>query len=173
MNILDAKENDLAAILDIYNEAVANTTAIWNEMKVDLANRHDWLRQRREQGYPVLVAQNHDGHAIGYASFGDWRAWDGYRFTVEHSVYVHKDHRGKGVANLLLPALIERASEMGKHVMVAGIEGSNDASIHLHARHGFEEVGRMREVGAKFGRWLDLVFMQLSLDGRTNPGSGI
>lgn len=171
MNILDAKEDDLPAILDIYNEAVANTTAIWNEATVDLANRRDWLRQRREQGYPVLVAQDHDGRAIGYASFGDWRAWDGYRFTVEHSIYVHKDQRGKGVANLLLPALIERANELGKHVIIAGIEGSNDVSIRLHARHGFEEVGRMREVGTKFGRWLDLVFMQLSLDGSMNLGS--
>ena len=171
MNILDAKDDDLPAILDIYNDAVANTTAIWNEVTVDLANRRDWLRQRQEQGYPVLVAHDHDERAIGYASFGDWRAWDGYRFTIEHSVYVHKDQRGKGVANLLLPALIERARELGKHVMVAGIEGSNDASIRLHARHGFEEVGRMHEVGAKFGSWLDLVFMQLSLDERMNPGS--
>ena len=169
MVILDATEDDLPAVLNIYNDAVVRTTAIWNEATVDLANRRDWLRQRHDQGYPVLVARDDEGSTVGYTSFGDWRGWDGYRCTVEHSVYVRADRRGQGLASLLLPALIERARASGKHVMVAGIEGSNVASIRLHARHGFEEVGRMREVGMKFGRWLDLVFMQLTLDDRPCP----
>ena len=100
---------------------------------------------------------------IGYGSFGDFRAFDGYRFTVENSVYVAETARRRGAASALLAALIERARTIGKHVMVAGIAGENDISIRLHAKHGFVETARMPEVGFKFGRWLDLVFMQLRL----------
>lgn len=169
MTIRDASEEDLPFILDIYNDAIANTTAVWNTTMVDLNNRRDWLEQRQGHGYPVLVTCDARGKPIGYASFGDWRAWEGYRFTVEHSIYVHKDHRGKGVANPLLMELIERARQQGKHMMIGGIEGTNSASIGLHIRHGFKEMARMREVGAKFGHWLDLVFMQLCLDDRSCP----
>ncbi len=171
MDVFDATEGDLPAILDIYNEAVANTTAIWNKTLADLENRRDWMQSRQAQGYPVLVTRDPSGLATGYASFGDWRGWEGYRFTVEHSIYVHKDHRGQGVAKRLLDELILRARAQGKHAMVAGIDGTNAASIRLHMRHGFEEVGRMREVGAKFGTWLDLVMMQLILDERSTPDS--
>ena len=150
MNILEATEDDLPAILESYNEAVANTTAIWNEVTVDLQNRLEWFRQRKQLGYPVFVSRDHEEVTIGFATFGDWRAWDGYRYTVEHSIYVQAVQRGNGVGNLLLSALINRAKELEKHVMVAGIEASNEASIKLHLRHGFEETGRMREVGAKF-----------------------
>ncbi len=171
MNILDATEDDLPAILEIYNEAVANTTAIWNEASVDFQNRKEWFRERKQLGYPVLVAQREDKKTVGFATFGDWRAWDGYRYTVEHSLYVQADHRGRGVGNLLLPALIDRAKDLKKHVMIAGIEASNQASIRLHRRHGFEQMGHMREVGAKFKQWLDLIFMQLMLDERPYPSA--
>jgi phosphinothricin acetyltransferase len=106
---------------------------------------------------------------MGYASFGDWRAWDGYRHTVEHSVYVRRDSRGGGVGKTLLIALIEQARAIGKHVMVAGIESGNHASVQLHINLGFEMVGRMSEVGAKFGKWLDLTFLQLKLDEASAP----
>src|SRR5690606_29629334 len=97
MNIRDAASGDIAGITAIYNDAVANTTAIWNETVVDDANRVAWLQDRTKAGYPVLVAIDDDGEVVGYASFGDWRAWEGYRHTVEHSVYVRSDQRGKGV----------------------------------------------------------------------------
>jgi L-amino acid N-acyltransferase len=157
-----AAEADLPAILAIYNDAVAKTTAIWNDGFADLENRRQWYEGRRRLHYPVLVATLDDA-VIGYGSFGDFRAFDGYRFTVENSVYVAETARRRGAASALLAALIERARAIGKHVMVAGIAGENAISIRLHAKHGFVETARMPEVGFKFGRWLDLVFMQLRL----------
>ena len=157
-----AADGDLPAILAIYNDAVLKTTAIWNDSLVDLDNRRQWFEGRRRQRYPVLVATLGDA-AIGYASFGDFRAFDGYRYTVENSVYVAEKARRQGAASALLAALIEEARALGKHVMVAGIAGENDVSIRLHAKHGFLETARMLEVGFKFDRWLDLVFMQLKL----------
>ena len=160
--IRPAVEADLPAILAIYNDAVANTTAIWNDQPVDLANRRAWFVGRVGQGFPVLVAEE-DALVVGYGSFGDFRPFDGYRFTVEHSVYVAEGVRRRGIASALLASLEERARALGKHVMVAGIASDNDASLRLHERLGFTETGRMSEVGFKFGRWLDLVLMQKTL----------
>lgn len=168
MLIRDAGPEDAEAIAAIYNDAVRNTTAILNDGEVDAANRIGWMRARADLGYPVLVAVT-EGRVIGYASFGDWRAFDGYRATVEHSVYVAAEARGRGVALALLEALVARARARGKHVMVAAITAENTVSIRLHARAGFVETARMREVGQKFGRWLDLVFMELRLDDRPAP----
>jgi phosphinothricin acetyltransferase len=169
MHIRDAEAKEIDGIVAIYNDAVANTTAIWNEVTVDAANRAAWLADRQRLGSPVLVAVDDMGAVLGYASFGAWRAWDGYRHTVEHSVYVHKDMRGGGIGTALMVELIERARALGKHVTVAGIEASNDASIRLHHKLGFETVGHLKEVWTKFGAWLDLAFLQLTLDGRTDP----
>jgi len=173
MRILDATEDDLPPILAIYNDAVRNTTAIWNEVEVDLSERRAWFRDRQAKGFPVLVAKakakTEDGNVLGFSSYGDWRSWDGYRHTVEHSVYVQADARGKGVGRNLLAALIVRAKDAGKHVMVAGIEASNAPSIHLHKTLGFQDAGVLREVGSKFGNWLDLAFLQLVLDQRPKP----
>ncbi|MDP3816651.1 GNAT family N-acetyltransferase [Pseudomonas sp.] len=163
MPIQDATPADLPGILSIYNDAVLNTTAIWNETQVDLANRQAWFGARAEQGYPILVALDENGAVLGYASFGDWRPFDGYRHSVEHSVYVRSDQRGQGLGPLLMQALIERARACDKHVMVAAIESENAASIRLHQRLGFSISGQMPQVGCKFGRWLDLTFMQLTL----------
>lgn len=162
IEIRDADEADLEGILAIYNDAVANTTAIWNETEVDLGNRRDWLAARRGRGFPVLVARRGD-EVLGYASYGDWRAFDGYRHTVEHSVYVHAGARGLGIGRRLMTALIDRAAASGLHVMIAGIEADNAASIRLHEALGFRHVGRFEEVGRKFGRWLDLACMELKL----------
>ncbi|PZQ52313.1 MAG: GNAT family N-acetyltransferase [Rhodovulum sulfidophilum] len=167
--IRDAEDADAAGIAAIYNDAVARTTAIWNEATVDPANRLDWIHARRAAGYPVLVARDAGGAVAGYASFGDWRAFDGYRHTVEHSVYVRPDVQGGGLGRRLMEALIARARDLGKHVMIAGIEAGNLGSIALHERLGFERVGFMPEVGTKFGRWLDLAFLQLTLDRRADP----
>ena len=161
--IRDALPADLPGILEIYNDAVRHTTAIWNETPVDLANRQAWFAARAEQGYPILVVADDSG-VLGYASFSDWRPFEGFRHTVEHSVYVRDDQRGKGFGPLLMGALIERARGCGKHVMVAAIESGNAASVRLHERLGFVVTGQMPQVGIKYGRWLDLTFMQLLLD---------
>ena len=163
MLIRDALETDLPALRDIFNDAVLNTTAIWMDNVVDLANRQAWFAARAQQGYPILVAENADGEVVSYASFGDWRPFDGFCHTVEHSVYIRADQRGKGLGPQLLTALIERAKACDKHVMVAAIESGNAASIGLHQRLGFAITGQMPQVGRKFGRWLDLTFMQLIL----------
>jgi phosphinothricin acetyltransferase len=169
MPIRDAVLEDIPAITEIYNDAVQNTTAIWNDKLVDVANRNQWLADREKQGYPVLVSIDEAGNVAGYASFGDWRAFDGYRHTVEHSVYVHVSQRGKGIGEALMLALIDRARAIGKHVMVAAIESGNRGSIRLHEKLGFQHVGQMPQVGMKFGKWLDLTFLQLILDDRAKP----
>lgn len=168
MSIRFATKEDCAAIAAIYNHAVVHTAAIWNDKTVDTDNRIAWFEARTLAGYPVLVSEE-NGVVTGYASFGDWRAFDGFRHTVEHSVYVHPDHQGKGVGRVLMKALIIEARTIGKHVMVAGIEAQNHASIHLHETLGFVTTGQMPQVGTKFGRWLDLTFMQLQLDERSDP----
>lgn len=160
ISIRDATVEDLPSIMAIYNDAVEHTTAIWNETLVDLDNRKEWFRLRTERGFPVLVAVK-DGTVIGYASFGDWRPFDGYRHTREHSVYVHKDARGHGVGRLLMLSLIEHAKAAGVHVLIGAIESENKASIRLHETLGFRIVGRYSQVGKKFGRWLDLTSMEL------------
>jgi phosphinothricin acetyltransferase len=163
MHIRDATIDDAFGIMTIYNDAVQNTTAIWNETLVDQTNRRAWLADRQSKGYPVLVAVDDLGSVFGYASFGDWRAFDGYRHTVEHSVYVKHDQRGKGLGRHLMLALIERARKLNKHVMVAAIEAGNQGSISMHVKLGFVQTGLMPEVGTKFGKWLDLVYLQLKL----------
>lgn len=169
--IRDALHADLPAIRDIYNDAVLNTTAIWNEQVVDLGNRQAWYSTRQAQGYPILVAVDAQGTVLGYSSFGDWRPFEGFRQTVEHSVYVRDGQRGLGLGPQLMAALIERAKGCGKHVMVAAIESDNAASVRLHERLGFTVTGQMPQVGSKFGRWLDLTFMQLILDPGALPSA--
>lgn len=169
MDIRDARPADAEGIAAIYNDAVAHTTAIWNDATVDAADRAAWIAARQASGYPVLVAVDRGDTVVGYASFGDWRPFDGYRHTVEHSVYVRSDQRGGGIGRALMLTLIERARGLGKHVMVAGVEAGNEGSLRLHERLGFEHAGTLRQVGTKFGAWLDLTFLQLTLDDRARP----
>ncbi|MFJ6533104.1 GNAT family N-acetyltransferase [Microbacterium sp. NPDC091662] len=171
VRIRDAETADLETITAIHNHAVLHTTAIWNEEAVDLADRLAWLADRTARGYPVVVAVDDTG-VLGYASYAQWRPHSGYRLTVEHSVYVVGGQHGRGIGTALMSALIDRAQDAGMHVMIAGIESGNAASIALHERLGFVEVGRMPQVGAKFGRWLDLSMLQLVLDDRPEPDAG-
>ncbi|AIJ68922.1 GNAT family N-acetyltransferase [Brucella suis] len=154
--IRHATEADLPALLAIYNDAVENTLAIWNETLVDLENRRQWLENRNRDGFPVLVAER-EGQVVGYASYGPF---EGFRHSSELSVYVASNARGGGIGRTLLAELIEEARERKVHVLIAGIEAGNAASIALHRSQGFEECGTLKQVGQKFGRWLDLLFMQ-------------
>ena len=163
MTIRDAVPSDAADLLAIHNEAVRDTTAIWDETEVDLAERSAWLEARLAAGFPVLVAEV-DGAVVGYSSYGPWRPKSGYRHTIEDSLYVRSSHQGQGLASGLFDALIARAREARLHRMVAMIESTNTLSIELHARRGFRDVGQLTQVGQKFGRWLDLTIMQLDLN---------
>jgi phosphinothricin acetyltransferase len=169
--IRDATAADLPGILEIYNEVIATTTAVYREEPASLEERHRWWRDRLAQGYPLLVAEEAGGVA-GFASFGDFRIWPCYRHTVEHSVHVRRERRGCGLGSALVTALIPRAARLGKHIMIAGVDADNAGSIRMHERLGFERVAHLREVGFKFGRWLDLVFLQrlIEVDApRTDP----
>jgi L-amino acid N-acyltransferase len=165
VDVRDADETHLPGILAIYNEVLATSTAIFSDQPSTLDERTTWFRARRAQGYPVLVAVE-GPRVLGYATFGDFRSWPGYRHTVEHSVHVAADARGGGIGGALMTQLLPRAVALDKHVMVAGIDASNAASIRFHERLGFERVGLLREVGCKFGRWLDLAFLERRLDAR-------
>jgi L-amino acid N-acyltransferase len=164
MLVRDATSDDLPGILAIYNEVIATSTAIYTTAPTTLAERRTWFEARTGQGYPVLVAADASG-ILGFSSFGEWRgAWPGYRYTVEHSIHVRADRRGSGVGRVLVEALFPRALAMGKHIMIGGVDAANAASLRFHERLGFEQVARFREVGHKFGHWLDLVFVQRFLD---------
>jgi phosphinothricin acetyltransferase len=163
-----AQEADLPAILAIYNDVIVSSTAVFALQPVGLADRAAWFEARVRAGFPVLVAQTGQGIA-GFSSFAEFRGvWPGYRYSVEHSVHVRADFRGLGVGRLLTAGLFPLAAAMGKHVMIGGIDASNEPSLRMHARLGFERAAHFREVGHKFGRWLDLVFVQRFLD---EPGA--
>ena len=159
MVVRDALEADLPGLLGIYNEVIATSTAVYSDTPVSLENRTQWWRERVGKGFPVLVATDSSG-VLGFSTFGEFRTWPGYRYTVEHSVHVRADRRGQGIGKELLTALFPRAEALGMHVMIAGVDAANAASIRFHERLGFERAGNLREVGHKFGRWLDLVFLQ-------------
>ena len=160
--IRPAELDDLPAILAIFNHAVVHTTAVWIDEPVDLANRRAWFEARRAAGFPILVSCGGDA-VTGFASFGDFRAFPGYRHTVEHSIYVRDGLRGSGTGSVLLQALEAQAQKLGKHRMIGGVDGENLGSIRFHQRRGYRITGRLTEVGIKFGRWLDLVFMEKPL----------
>lgn len=170
MIIRPARSADAAGLLEIHNAAVSRSTALWTDHLETLAGREAYLADHAAGGHAVLVAEV-DEIIVGYASFSPWRQKNGYRLTVGDSVYVRDGHQGAGVGRALLVALVEAATAAGFHVMIADIEAGNAASIRLHASLGFEVCGNLREVGAKFGRWLDLTIMRLDLSpGAMPPG---
>lgn len=163
-----AREEDLAAILHIYNDAILNSTAVYHYQAHTPEMRLDWFRQKQAEGMPVLVSAE-AGAVTGFSTYGPFRAWAAYKYTAEISVYIHPEHRGKGIARLHYARLLELAQEQQLHVLVAGIDADNEASIRLHRRFGFTEAGLFRQAGYKFGRWLDLLFMQLLLPTPERP----
>ncbi|MGO1379168.1 MULTISPECIES: GNAT family N-acetyltransferase [unclassified Corynebacterium] len=162
IKIRPAVESDIPTITAIYNDAVRTTVAVWNDEVVDEDNRLAWLRSYQQPGTRAIVAEQ-DGEVLGYATYGEFRHYDGFRHTVENSIYVDGTRRAGGVGTALLQALVADAREAGKHVMVAAIEGGNTASLKLHAKIGFQECGTVRQVGTKFDRWLDMTLMQIIL----------
>jgi phosphinothricin acetyltransferase len=159
-------------ILAILNDAIVTSTALFDYRPRPPESMLEWFRVKEQRGFPVLAAVADDGALMGFATFGTFRAWPAYKYTIEHSVYVHQEHRRKGVARTLLTRLVEVAEEQGYHVMVAGIDAANAASIALHEQLGFVYAGTIHHAGFKFGRWLDLVFYELRLQGPAAPVDG-
>lgn len=162
VTIRNAIHNDLPQLLDIYNDIIVHTTAVYDYEPHSLPMREQWFETKKQQGFPVFVAVEGDT-IVGFSSIGPFRAWAAYKYSVENSVYVSASARGKGIGKLLIPPLIDAAKTMGMHTIIAGIDAANDASIKLHENFGFKEVAHFREVGWKFERWLDLKFLQLIL----------
>jgi len=168
IQIRTAGETDLEAILEIYNDAILNTTAVYDYEPHTLEMRRQWFRIKEAQGYPVFVAEE-NGNIAGFSSIGPFRAWAAYKYSVENSIYVAAGQRGKGIGKLLLAPLIKAAAELDLHTIIAGIDATNEVSIKLHRSFGFKEVANFKQVGYKFGRWLDLTFMQLLLETPEKP----
>lgn len=163
ITIRPAIQTDLPQILEIYNDIIVNTTAVYDYKPHTLEMRTLWFTQRAEQGFPIFVAE--EGNSIlGFSSFGTFRPWAAFKYSVENSVYVAPPARGKGISKLLLEALVQKAKELNIHTIIAGIDATNEVSIRLHQGFGFEKAGIIQQAGYKFGRWLDLLFMQLILE---------
>lgn len=170
--IRPATPADLPAILDIYNHAVLHTTATYDHTPVSLESRQVWFAERQAGGFPVLVGVGDGGEVLGWASYGPFRPRLGYSRTVEHSVYLAPAAQGQGTGSQLLEALIAQATADGYHSMIGGVDGENDGSIRFHEGFGFRECGRLPQVGHKFGRWLDVVFLVRRLQEMDAPGHG-
>jgi len=163
-----ANKSDLQGVLDIYNDAIINTSAVYDYKPHTLEMRQEWFEDKAKKGIPVFIAEV-NGVVAGFASYGPFRAWPAYKYSIEHSVYVHRDFRNRGIAKKLLQELIDDANQKDVHTIIAGIDASNAASIHLHRQFGFVDAGYFKQVGYKFGRWLDLQFLQLILQNKLDP----
>ncbi|MCP1123616.1 GNAT family N-acetyltransferase [Bacillus sp. 3103sda1] len=158
MEIRSANREDVRAILHIYNDAIVHTTATFDLQEKSLAEMNMWFDTHNEM-YPIIVAEE-DGIVLGYCSLSPFREKEAYKQTVEISVYVEKQARGKGIAKKLIERVLQLAEELRHHTIIAGITKGNDISVKLHEQMGFTYVGCFREVGYKFNEWQDVLFYQ-------------
>jgi phosphinothricin acetyltransferase len=161
-----------AAILAILNEAIVRSTALYDYRPRQLASMTGWFEAKARGQFPIWGALDAEGKLLGFASYGTFRAWPAYKYSVEHSVYVRDDARGRGVGAALMRQLIATATEQQYHLLIGGIDASNQGSIVFHEKLGFEHAGTIRQAGFKFGRWLDLAFYQLTLPTPLEPHDG-
>jgi L-amino acid N-acyltransferase YncA len=160
------------AILDILNEQIRTSTAVYEYVPRSPASMVAWFEAKETKNYPVIGVEDEAGALMGFATYGVFRERPAYKYTVEHSVYIHKDHRGKGLGRILMERLIDAARAQDLHVMVGGIDATNSISIAMHEKLGFVHAGTIRESGYKFGGWLDLAFYQLTLQTPKQPVDG-
>lgn len=165
-------ERHAAAILDILNDAIVYSTALYDYQPRQMQNMVTWFEAKRAGNFPVIGIEDAQGTLLAFGSYGTFRAFPAYKYTVEHSVYVHKDHRGHGLGSQVMQSLIAAAQDQQLHAMVGAIDASNAGSRALHEGLGFQHVGTLPQVGFKFGRWLDLAFYQLLLDTPADPVDG-
>lgn len=172
MKIIACSEAYAQQILDIYNDAIVNTTALYDYNPWTMDTMKTWFAYKREHNYPVIGILNDDGRLMGFGSYGQFRMRPAYKYTVENSLYIHRDYRGQGLGKLLLEQIIKHAIAQQLHSIIAVIDADNELSISLHQKFGFAHVGTFREVGFKFGRWLDAAFLQLNLSTPEHPIDG-
>jgi L-amino acid N-acyltransferase len=172
MNIIRCDESYAESILAIFNDAIANTTALYDYHQRTLDTMRAWFETKRSGNYPIIGVVNDDGRLMGFGTYGVFRARPAYKYTVEHSVYVDAQFRGQGVGKILLREVIAAAEAQNYHVLVGGIDSQNTVSIALHKQFGFTHCGTVRQAGFKFGRWLDLDFYQLILKTPEQPVDG-
>jgi len=163
MKVRPATRDDLPGILEIYNEAVLNTTATYDYEPRTLEHRAAWFEDHVKNNLPVFVGVNEDGRIVGWSALNSYHDRKGYQFNTANSVYVAADQRGRGIGRSLMQPLIEAARQRGLHAILAGIDAQNEASIRLHGSFGFVQVAHFKQVGFKFDRWLDVVYMELLL----------
>ena len=172
MRVIDCEEQHAGAIQSIFNDVIATATAIYEYQPRSAETVRAWFESKRQGGYPVLGAISDADELMGFASYGPFRPWPAYKYTVEHSLHVAEPFRGRGVGRRLLEELITRAKAQDYHTMIGGIDSRNTASIRLHVSLGFRCVGTLPQVGFKFDRWLDLCLYQLILDTPAKPVDG-
>lgn len=160
MTIRPATRADCPGILAIYNDAVLTTTATYDYEPRTLAQREEWFDQHVRDDYAIFVAEDDAGHIVGWSALNPYHARPGYRFTTENSVYIATDRRGQGLGKLLLAPLIAAAQKRGLHAIIAAIDATNEVSLRLHSRFGFVQVGHFKQVGYKFDRWLDVIYLE-------------
>ncbi len=173
MRIIDCSfEKHADQILATLNDAIATSTALYDYKPRTIDSMAPWFAAKSAGNFPVVGAEQEEGTLLGFATYGAFRAWPAYKYSVEHSVYVRSRDRGKGIGGLLMTELIERATAQDYHVMIGGIDAQNSTSVALHERLGFTHAGTLKQVGFKFGRWLDLAFYQLILRTPADPRDG-
>ena len=163
IQVRSAAEEDVQAILEIINFEIANTTTVYDYTERTTEAQLAWFKNKKEESMPVIVAEL-NGAVVGYGTYGIFRPWDGYLHSIEHSMYVSNGSRGRGIGKLILSELIRLARAEGYHTMIAGLDAANRGSYEFHKKCGFVEIGVLREIGYKFDRWLNLIFMQLIFD---------
>jgi phosphinothricin acetyltransferase len=172
MKIAECTFAQAPEILAIFNEAIINSTALYDYKPRTMANMETWFEAKRRGSYPVIGAFDDGGALLGFASYGSFRAWPAYHYSVEHSIYVRTDRRGQGLGKLLLAEIVAAAKSQDYHMMIGVIDGENAVSIALHKRSGFAHCASIKHAGYKFGHWLDLEFYQLILPTPANPTEG-
>lgn len=172
MHVVACTRSHAPAILEIYNEAIANSTALWDYKPRTMEMMHAWFDAKERGRFPVLGVVDDADTLLGFATYGTFRERPAYKYTVEHSVYVDRAFRARGVGRLLLRDVIAAATAQDYHVLVGGIDAGNAASIKLHESFGFTYAGCIKQAGFKFGRWLDLTFYQLTLPTPVRPVEG-
>jgi len=172
MNIIHCDESFAEQILTIFNDAIVNSTALYDYQPRTLASMTAWFAAKRGGSFPVIGAVAESGELLGFASYGIFRAWPAYKYTVEHSVYVAVGHRGQGVGKRLLRQIIVEAEKQDYHVLVGCIDSQNAVSIAMHRTFGFRYAGTIQQAGFKFGTWLDLEYYQLILQTPESPVDG-